>query len=134
MGLSSIYLAQLTDQEPCRFQVDRPRPDAVNRSSVVTPLGDTDCLLSRRLLPRIRLPITGARPDAGDAPQLLLELVGPRLVATGDERRFTLRDPRQRRDRVAHAAQARWISGRTDEQEVVVHHDAAAHEIAAIDQ
>src|SRR5438874_4859231 len=54
MGLSSIYLAQLTDQEPCRFQVDRPRPDAVNRSSVVTPLGDTDCLLSRRLLPRIR--------------------------------------------------------------------------------
>src|SRR5207249_4875567 len=30
--------------------------------------------------------------------------------------------------------QARWISGRTDEQEVVVHHDAAAHEIAAINQ
>src|SRR3989454_9316267 len=54
MGLSSIYLAQLTDQEPCRFQVDRPCPDAVKRHPAVTPLGDTDCLLSRRLLPRVR--------------------------------------------------------------------------------
>src|SRR5947199_4558861 len=221
MGLSSIYLAQLTDQEPCRFQVDRPRTDAVKRPSAVTPLGDTDCLLSGRLLPRVRqeqalpeaalaeltdqglrcrghqevgeraatrdvdargilriqlehvvdvvqarvafdhrdelelvapreigravgdrvgsllvghlqrlahpvsglgVPITGARPDTGDAPQLLLDLVGPRLIATGDERRFTLRDPRQRRDRVALAAQALWFSWMPDAPAVALYY------------
>src|SRR5256885_6331760 len=34
--------------------MDRPRPTAVKRYAAVTPLGDRRCLLSRRLLPRIR--------------------------------------------------------------------------------
>src|SRR2546426_4080169 len=34
--------------------MDRPRPKAVKRCAAVTPLGDRRCLLSRRLLPRIR--------------------------------------------------------------------------------
>src|SRR6266581_2264725 len=34
--------------------MDRPRPKAVKRGAAVTPLGDRRCLLSRRLLPRIR--------------------------------------------------------------------------------
>src|SRR5438093_13471366 len=34
--------------------MDRPRPKAVKRYAAVTPLGDRRCLLSRRLLPRIR--------------------------------------------------------------------------------
>src|SRR2546426_548551 len=34
--------------------MDRPRPKAVKRYAGVTPLGDRRCLLSRRLLPRIR--------------------------------------------------------------------------------
>src|SRR2546430_12488623 len=34
--------------------MDRPRPKAVKRCVAVTPLGDRRCLLSRRLLPRIR--------------------------------------------------------------------------------
>src|SRR5213080_1265511 len=34
--------------------MDRPPPKAVKRYWAVTPLGDRRCLLSRRLLPRIR--------------------------------------------------------------------------------
>src|SRR5207253_4835207 len=34
--------------------MDRPRPKAVKRYAAVTPLGDRRCLLSRRLVPRIR--------------------------------------------------------------------------------
>src|SRR5882724_13723331 len=54
MGPSSIYLAVPTDQEPCRFWVDRRRPKAVKHGPAMTPLGDSPCLLSRRVLSRVR--------------------------------------------------------------------------------
>ncbi len=78
--------------------------------------------------------IAPGRQDCGGAPQLLLHLMGPRLVAAGDEQRLALGDSLQRRNGVGHAAQARRIARRTDEQEVVVHHEAAAHEVARVDQ
>src|SRR5216117_1231524 len=65
-------------------------------------------------------------------PQGLLALVRAGLVAARDEHDGTLRQATERRDRVAHATQPRGVGRRADHEEVVVHHQPAADEIARV--
>src|SRR5439155_1147329 len=94
------------------------------------------CELQRRTHPLPRLDVPDASRGAGEAralPEELLALVRARLIAARHEQGAPLGDPPQRRDGVAQAAQPRRIARRADDKEFVVHHQAAAHEVDAID-
>src|SRR5262249_14997819 len=73
-----------------------------------------------------RLDVPGpARLDPRLLPQALLENVRARLVAAGDEARLRLRDPLEGLDGLGHAFDLRRILLRPDDDEVVVHDEAA---------
>ena len=63
-------------------------------------------------------------------PQHPLPYLGARIITTRYERGTTRRDPQQRGRGILHAAQARGVSCRADDEELIVHHEQPTHEVA----
>src|SRR2546422_3810772 len=86
-------------------------------------------------LPRLDVPLASrwAR-EARALPEQLLALVRAGLVAARNEDAAPLGDLAERRHRVTQTAQPRRVARRPDDEELVVHHDPTAREVARIDQ